>query len=129
MYPVAGTRKLRRRDERGYRAGYVAYWPVAQYGQGESKERFEGVEGGCDEHGRMLGDIAGMESVPVLRLVTEDANEEGDANVAMIVEGAGAGQPRPPSRKRRRVTQEEDLSRDTTRAVRSHVLIYPHTKN
>jgi len=72
----------------------------------------------CDEHGRMLGDIAGMESMPVLRVVTgvtEDANEEGD--VAMIVEGAGAGQPRPPSRKRRRVTQEEDLSRDTTRAV------------
>jgi len=77
----------------------------------------------------MLGDIAGMESVPVLRVVTgvaEDANKEDDANVAMIVEGAGAGQPRPPSRKRRRVTQEEDLSRDTTR---SHVLIYPHTKN
>jgi len=71
----------------------------------------------------MLGDIAGMESVPVLRLVTEDANEEGDANVAMIVEGAGAGQPRPPSRKRRRVSQEEDLSRDTTRAVPQHAIL------
>jgi len=88
--------------------------------------------------GKMLDDIAGMRSTPVLPAVTgvpEDANEDGgdmyalaeedrmevdrDAIDAMTVEGAGAGQPSPPSRKRRRVTNDDDddVSGGTTRAV------------
>ena len=121
-------------------------WPIGPPpNEGEDREKMQREYGEILKYvkelkeaamsmGKMLGDIAGMKSMPVLPVVAgaaEDANEEDDdmyateedrmevdrdANDAMIVEGAGAGQLA--SRKRRRVADDDDqVSGGTTRAV------------
>lgn len=122
-------------------------WPIGPPpNEGEDREKMQQEYGEIMKYvkelkeaamsmGKMLGDIAGMKSMPVLPVVTGDANEDDDGMYAaeedrmevdrdadtMAVEGAGAnaGQPSPPSRKRRRVADDEegDVSGGATRVV------------